>query len=55
MATFKLEKKERELRLLPSNDPRVMSAVAPWTDDLLKEHNFKDKNMVLDNDISMGE
>jgi len=31
MTEFKLEKKEkeRELRLLPSDDPRVMSAVAP--------------------------
>ena len=43
MATFKLEKKERELFLLPMDDPRVMSSVAPWTDDLLKEHNFKDR------------
>jgi peptide deformylase len=50
MAVFKLEKKEkeRELRLLPSDDPRVMSAVAPWTDDLLKEHNFKDRKEVSD-------
>ena len=48
MTEFKLEKKERELRLLPSNDPRVMSAVAPWTDDLLKEHNFKDRKEVSD-------
>ena len=48
MATFKLEKKERELFLIPSDDPRVMSAVAPWTDDLLKEHNFKDRKEVSD-------
>ncbi len=48
MATFKLEKKERELFLLPMDDPRVMSSVAPWTDDLLKEHNFKDRKEVSD-------
>lgn len=39
---------ERELRLIPPTDPRVMSAVAPWTDDLLKEHNFKDRKEVSD-------
>ena len=46
-----LEKKkdnERELKLIPPTDPRVLSAVAPWTDDLLKEHNFKDKKEVAD-------
>ena len=50
MAVFKLEKekKERELKLIPPSDPRVLSAVAPWTDDLLKEHNFKDKKEVAD-------
>ena len=50
MAVFKLEeeKKEKELRLLPSTDPRVMSSIAPWTDDLLKEHNFKDRKEVSD-------
>jgi len=48
MGTFKLEKKEKELRLLPSDDPRVMSSIAPWTDDLLKEHNFKDRKEVSD-------
>ena len=39
---------ERELKLIPPTDPRVLSAVAPWTDDLLKEHNFKDKKEVAD-------
>ena len=50
MAEFKLEeeKKERELRLIPQDDPRVRSAIAPWTDDLLKEHNFKDRKEVSD-------
>ena len=50
MAVFKLEKekKERELKLIPPSDPRVLSAVAPWTDDLLKEHNFKDRKEVSD-------
>ena len=44
----KKKNNERELRLIPPTDPRVMSAVAPWTDDLLKEHNFKDKKEVSD-------
>ena len=48
MGTFKLEKKEKELRLIPMDDPRVMSSIAPWTDDLLKEHNFKDRKEVSD-------
>ena len=44
----KKKNNERELRLIPPTDPRVMSAVAPWTDDLLKEHNFKDRKEVSD-------
>ena len=39
---------ERELKLIPPTDPRVLSAVAPWTDDLLKEHNFKDRKELSD-------
>ena len=34
---------ERLLKLIPPTDPRVRSAVAPFTDDMLKEHDFKDR------------
>ena len=38
------EKKiDKILKLVPPTDPRVRSAVAPFTDDMLKEHNFKDR------------
>ena len=33
----------KELKLIPPNDPRVQSAIAPFTDDMLKEHDFKDR------------
>ena len=33
----------KELKLIPPTDPRVQSAIAPFTDDMLKEHNFKDR------------
>jgi len=33
----------KELTLIPPTDPRVQSAIAPFTDDMLKEHNFKDR------------
>ncbi len=33
----------RELKLIPPNDPRVRSAIAPFTDDMLKEEGFKDR------------
>tara|TARA_Y100001936_G_C15622990_1_gene432630 strand:- start:26 stop:598 length:573 start_codon:yes stop_codon:yes gene_type:complete len=36
----------KELKLIPSNDPRVLSAIAPFNDDMLKEHDFKDRKEV---------
>ena len=33
----------KELKLIPPTDPRVQSAIAPFQDDMLKEHNFKDR------------
>tara|TARA_B100000427_G_scaffold326163_1_gene334310 strand:- start:1039 stop:1617 length:579 start_codon:yes stop_codon:yes gene_type:complete len=40
--------KERILTLVPPTDPRVQSAVAPFTDDMLKEHKFKDRQELSD-------
>ena len=34
---------ERLLKLLPPSYPKVRSAIAPFTDDMLKEHDFKDR------------
>ena len=42
------KKKERFLQLIPPSDPRVRSAVAPFTDDMLKEHDFKDRKALSD-------
>ena len=33
----------KELKLIPPTDPRVQTAIAPFTDDMLKEHDFKDR------------
>jgi len=33
----------KELKLIPPTDPRVQSAIAPFQDDMLKEHGFKDR------------
>ena len=36
--------KIKELKLIPSNDIRVLSSmIAPFNDDMLKEHDFKDR------------
>ena len=35
--------KNRELELLPPSDPRVRSAIAPFSDDMLIEEGFKDR------------
>ena len=32
----------KELKLIPPTDPRVQTAIAPYTDDMLKEHDIKD-------------
>ena len=31
------------LKLIPPSDPRVQSAIAPFQEDMLKEHDFKDR------------
>ena len=33
----------KDLKLIPPSDPRVLSAIAPFKDDMLKEHDFKDR------------
>ena len=33
----------KELKLIPPSDVRVQSAIAPFQDDTLKEHDFKDR------------
>ena len=37
-----------ELKLIPPTDPRVLSMIAPFTDEALKEHNFKDRKELTD-------
>jgi peptide deformylase len=37
------KKEKRLLNLIPPSDPRVLSAIAPFNDDMLKEHEFKDR------------
>ena len=39
---------KKEYKLIPPTDPRVLSAVAPFTDDMLKEHGFKDRKELSD-------
>ena len=38
----------KELKLIPPNDPRVLSMIAPFNDDMLKEHDFKDRKELSD-------
>ena len=38
----------KELKLIPPSDPRVQSAIAPFQDDMLKEHSFKDRKELTD-------
>ena len=33
----------KELKLIPPTDPRVLSAIAPFKDEMLAEHDFKDR------------
>ena len=33
----------KELKLIPPRDPRVVSAIAPFNDDMLKDEGFKDR------------
>jgi len=38
----------KELKLIPPTDPRVLTAIAPFHDDMLKEYNFKDRKELSD-------
>jgi len=38
----------KEYKLLSPNDPRVLSAIAPFQDDMLKEEGFKDRKELSD-------
>ena len=34
---------EKQLKLIPPSDPRVLSAIAPFSYDMLKDEGFKDR------------
>ena len=38
----------KELKLIPPSDPRVLSAIAPFKEDMLKEEGFKDRKELSD-------
>ena len=38
----------KELKLIPPTDPRVLSMIAPFTDEVLKENEFKDRKELTD-------
>jgi len=38
----------KELKLIPPSDPRILSAIAPFQDDMLKEHDFKDRKELVE-------
>jgi len=38
----------KELKLIPPNDPRVKSAIAPFQDEMLQEEGFKDRKELSD-------
>ena len=39
---------KKELKLIPPNDPRVLTAIAPFNDVMLKEEGFKDRKELSD-------
>ena len=39
---------KKELKLIPPTDPRVLTAIAPFQDDMLKEEGFKDRKELSD-------
>ena len=43
----------KDLKLIPPTDPRVCSAIAPFSDDMLKEHDFKDRQELSDTMFSL--
>ena len=40
--------KKQPLKLIPPSDPRVVSAIAPFNDEMLKEHGYKDRQELSD-------
>jgi peptide deformylase len=38
----------KELKLIPPNDPRVLTAIAPFQNDMLKEEGFTDRKELSD-------
>ena len=38
----------KELKLIPPNDPRVQTAIAPFNDEMLKDFDFKDRTELKD-------
>ena len=38
----------KEIKLIPPSDPRVQSAIAPFSDDMLKDEGFKDRKELSD-------
>jgi len=38
----------KELKLLPPTDPRVLSGIAPFTDEMLEEEGFKDRKELVE-------
>ena len=38
----------KEIKLIPPTDIRVQSAIAPFSDDMLKEEGFKDRKELSD-------
>ena len=39
---------KRILKMVPPNDPRLLSRIAPYQDDMLKEHNFENRKALAD-------
>ena len=39
---------KQTLKLIPPTDPRVQSAIAPFNDEMLKEHGYKDRQELSD-------
>jgi peptide deformylase len=44
---------KKELKLIPPNDPRVLTAIAPFQDDMLKEEGFKDRKELSEEMFSL--
>ena len=37
----------KDLKLIPPSDPRVQSTIAPFQNDMLKEHDIKDRKELM--------